>query len=66
MKQMQTVMTYFEDVGAPKVFAVPNISCFGMEGPGADGLEQGAVINFVSIGNSSLGSSTYYVKLFTV
>ena len=35
-------MDYFSSCNAPTVYAVPDLSCFRLDGVGADGVEQGA------------------------
>ena len=42
MPQFETMMTYLVAVVSPVANVVPSLSCFGVEGVGSDGVEQGA------------------------
>ena len=42
MAQLKNIYNYFITMDAPPVCLVPNLSSFCLEGPGSDGVEQGA------------------------
>ena len=42
MDHLKTISVYFTTCGAPPVYLVPNGSAFALEGPGSDGICQGA------------------------
>ena len=42
MAQLKNIYNYFLAVDAPPVCLVPTLSSFYLEGPGSDGVEQGA------------------------
>ena len=67
MGLLEAIMTYFNQVGAPVVYSVPNISCFGLEGPGADGLEQGeGFIIGCYMGKCSLLDAEYCYAIYSI
>ena len=65
--QFHMLMAYFVREQAPTAFVVPNLSCFRLDGPGADGLEQGAGF-FIGLyfGYCPVLNSKYFYATYTI
>ena len=42
LDQLKGIFTYLTESGAPTVYVTPNASAFALDGPGSDGICQGA------------------------